>query len=221
MNKPTTIEPVSLHMAMAMAFAEIEAATKSANNPHFKSKYADLGSVIEAVKPALIKHSLFFVQLTHEAPGGVCVETVLHHSSGESMSGGRLFVPANKNDAQGYGSALTYARRYSLQTFCGVPAEDDDGNAAAKSAPARQAEPATSGKAITNDQFATLIQLIQASGTDAQAFCAHYKVASVAAMPAERFDNAVAALNKKIASKPAPAKQAAPAGDIIDDDIPY
>ncbi len=65
-----------------------------------------------------------------------------------------------------------------------------------------------------------LIQLIQSSGTDAQAFCAHYKVASVAALPADRFDNAVAALNKKIAAK-APPKQPAPAGDIIDDDIPY
>jgi hypothetical protein len=174
MNKPTTIEPVSLHMAMAMAFAEIEAATKSANNPHFKSKYADLGSVIEAVKPALIKHSLFFVQLTHEAPGGVCVETVLHHSSGESMSGGRLFVPANKNDAQGYGSALTYARRYSLQTFCGVPAEDDDGNAASKSAPK-----ADTVRMATEDQIDTIMTLSIAEGKSIQDIVEAHKVSSL------------------------------------------
>jgi hypothetical protein len=174
MNKPTTIEPVSLHMAMAMAFAEIEAATKSANNPHFKSKYADLGSVIEAVKPALIKHSLFFVQLTHEAPGGVCVETVLHHSSGESMSGGRLFVPANKNDAQGYGSALTYARRYSLQTFCGVPAEDDDGNAASKSAPK-----ADTVRMATEDQIDTIMTLSIAAGKSIQDIVEAHKVSSL------------------------------------------
>ncbi len=55
---------------------------------------------------------------------------VLHHASGESMSLGSLFVPANKNDAQGFGSALTYCRRYALVTAFGVPTEDDDGNAA-------------------------------------------------------------------------------------------
>lgn len=134
MNKPSNIEAATLHSAMAGAFAKIEAATKSANNPHFKAKYANLGSVIDAVKPALIEHGLFFVQMTHEAQGGVCIETILHHASGGSLTGGKLFVPANKNDAQGYGSALTYARRYSLMTMLGVPAEDDDGNAASRAA---------------------------------------------------------------------------------------
>lgn len=122
----------TLASAMASAFAEIEAATKAANNPHFKSKYADLGAVIEAVKPALINHGLFFTQRCHPAEDGVSVETVLHHSGGDKESLGILFVPANKRDAQGFGSALTYARRYALMTAFGVPAEDDDGNAAAK-----------------------------------------------------------------------------------------
>jgi hypothetical protein len=121
-----------LYAAMAKAFAEIESATKDKLNPHFKSKYADLGSVVDTIKPALAKHGLFFVQATHEQDGGVCVETLICHESGEQMSGGKLFVPASKQDAQGYGSALTYARRYSLMAAFGVPAEDDDGNAAAK-----------------------------------------------------------------------------------------
>lgn len=121
--------------AMAKASAMIEGATKDKVNPAFRSKYADLASVIDAIKPALVKHGLFFTQKTHEQPGGVCVETVVCHESGESMSFGKLFVPASKQDAQGYGSALTYARRYSLMAAFGVPAEDDDGNAAAKSAP--------------------------------------------------------------------------------------
>lgn len=124
----------SLCSALASAFAEIEGAAKDKVNPHFKSKYADLSSVIDAIKPALIKHRLFFTQATHDAQGGVCVETQVHHESGDSLSFGKLFVPANKNDAQGYGSALTYARRYSLMTAFGVPAEDDDGNAASKPA---------------------------------------------------------------------------------------
>jgi hypothetical protein len=132
MNAETKVKASSLSAAMAKAFAEIEAATKSANNPHFKSKYADLGAVIDAVKPPLIKHGLFFTQRSHPAENGVSVETVLHHEGGEELSLGTLFVPANKQDAQGFGSALTYARRYGLMTAFGVPAEDDDGNAAAR-----------------------------------------------------------------------------------------
>jgi hypothetical protein len=129
----TKAKPDTLAGAMSAAFAEIEAATKGANNPHFKSKYADLGAVIDAVKPALIAHDLFFTQHCHPAEDGVMVETVLGHASGEEKSLGKLFVPANKRDAQGFGSALTYARRYGLMTAFGVPAEDDDGNAASRS----------------------------------------------------------------------------------------
>lgn len=121
--------------AMALAFPEIEGASKDRNNPAFKSKYADLSSVVEAIKPALVKNNLFFVQHTHEQQGGVCIETIVCHKSGDQFSFGKLFVPAGKQDAQGYGSALTYARRYSLMTAFGVCPEDDDGNAAAKTAP--------------------------------------------------------------------------------------
>jgi hypothetical protein len=120
----------NLAAAMSAAFAEIEGATKAATNPHFKSKYADLTSIIEAIKPPLIRHGLFFTQRCERAEDGVAVETVLHHSSGEKESLGTLYLPANKRDAQGFGSALTYARRYALQTAFGVPTEDDDGNAA-------------------------------------------------------------------------------------------
>ncbi len=136
MNAQSKIGAATLASAMAGAFAEIEAATKDATNPHFKAKYAGLGAVIDAIKPSLIKHGLFFTQRCHPSEGGVSVETVLHHSGGDEMSLGTLFVPANKNDAQGFGSALTYARRYGLLTGFGVPTEDDDGNAAAKTAPA-------------------------------------------------------------------------------------
>jgi len=74
----------------------------------------------------------------------VIVETIFIHSSGEQMSSGKLHVPATKHDAQGYGSALTYARRYSLMAACGIAPEDDDGNSAAKpkAAPAKPAAPA-------------------------------------------------------------------------------
>jgi hypothetical protein len=135
MNKQTTIEAGTLSAAMALAFAEIEGATKSVTGQvgQQKYKYADLGSVIDAIKPHLVTHGLFFTQRCQPSEDGVIVETVLHHACGDEMPLGSLFVPANKRDAQGFGSALTYARRYGLMTAFGVPAEDDDGNAAAQS----------------------------------------------------------------------------------------
>lgn len=138
----------SLAASMALAFAEIEGATKAATNPHFGKKYADLGAVIDAIKPALIKQSLFFVQCPEPSQGGVTITTILCHASGEQMDLGKLFVPADKNDAQKYGSALSYARRYALMTAFGVPAEDDDGNAAARSAPRADPAPQTRQEAI-------------------------------------------------------------------------
>ena len=78
----------SLASALAAAFGEIEAATKSANNPHFKSKYADITAVIEAIKPALIKHGLFFTQRPQPTENGICVETVIGHASLSSSRAG-------------------------------------------------------------------------------------------------------------------------------------
>jgi hypothetical protein len=124
-----------LFAALVQCQGELGAALKDATNPHFKSKYADLASVVGAIKPVASKHGLGYVQCFHPSEGGVTVETIIVHTSGEHFSTGPLFVPASKQDAQGYGSAITYARRYSLQTAFGVPADDDDGNAAAASAP--------------------------------------------------------------------------------------
>ena len=107
-------------------------ALKTSSNPHFRSKYADLSAVVEAVIDGLNNNGIFLMQSTHDCENGVIVETLFIHESGETISAGRLHVPASKQDAQGYGSALTYARRYSLMSACGVAPEDDDGNAASK-----------------------------------------------------------------------------------------
>ena len=107
-------------------------ALKSSTNPHFKSRYADLAACVEAVIEALNANGIALVQQSHECADGVIVETVFVHESGETFSSGRLHVPATKHDAQGYGSALTYARRYSLMAACGIAPEDDDGNSASR-----------------------------------------------------------------------------------------
>lgn len=105
-------------------------ALKDKTNPAFRSKYADLGACIDAVEDALLANGIAFIQETFEDSTGVTVETVFLHESGEERRCGRLHVPAAKQDPQGYGSALTYARRYSLMAACGIAPEDDDGNRA-------------------------------------------------------------------------------------------
>lgn len=105
-------------------------ALKTNTNPAFRSKYVALDGCIEAVIDSLNANGIALLQPTRDCETGVTVETIFLHESGESLSGGRLHVPAAKQDAQGYGSALTYARRYSLMAACGIAPEDDDGNAA-------------------------------------------------------------------------------------------
>jgi hypothetical protein len=110
-----------------LAFAP---ALKSSTNPHFKSRYADLAACVEAVIDSLNANGIALIQRTHDSDNGVAVETMFVHESGETLSGGILHVPAAKHDPQGYGSALTYARRYSLMAACGIAPEDDDANLA-------------------------------------------------------------------------------------------
>jgi hypothetical protein len=107
-------------------------ALKSSTNPHFRSRYADLSACVEAVIDALNQNGIALMQQTCDSTDGVTVETVLIHESGEIITSGKLHVPAAKHDPQGYGSALTYARRYSLMAACGIAPEDDDGNAATR-----------------------------------------------------------------------------------------
>lgn len=107
-------------------------ALKTSTNPHFKSRYADLSACVEAVIEGLNANGIMLMQPCHESETGVTVETLFVHESGETLSAGKLHVPAAKQDPQGYGSALTYARRYSLMAACGIAPEDDDGNAASQ-----------------------------------------------------------------------------------------
>ena len=121
--------------AFVKAKKEFSPAFKEKTNPAFRSKYADLGACLEAVNDALLNNGIALYQETFDVESGVTVETVLLHESGETMRCGKLHVPSAKQDPQGYGSALTYARRYSLMAACGIAPEDDDGNAAVKAKP--------------------------------------------------------------------------------------
>lgn len=132
-NKMKTSESIKeIAPALVKAQLEIKAAVKDATNPFFKNKYADLASVIEAVRTPLNKAGICFLQPVSATESGVAVETILLHTSGEWLSE-TLVMPVNKQDAQAVGSATTYGRRYGLQSFTGVPSEDDDGESATKS----------------------------------------------------------------------------------------
>lgn len=134
-------ENKNIYAAFVKAQKGFAPALKTSTNPHFKSRYADLAACVEAVIDALNDNGIGLIQKTHQDERGVTVETMFVHESGESMSGGTLHVPAAKQDPQGYGSALSYARRYSLMAACGIAPEDDDGNAATKAPAARQQAP--------------------------------------------------------------------------------
>jgi hypothetical protein len=138
----------NIYAAFVKAQTGFAPALKTSTNPHFKSKYVGLDGCIEAVLDALNANGIGLLQPTHECADGVTVETLFIHESGEQMSGGKLHVPAAKNDPQGYGSALTYARRYSLMAACGIAPEDDDGNAATKKPAAKPSAHAAELKAI-------------------------------------------------------------------------
>lgn len=122
-----------LAAALAKASAEFGAATKDATNPAFRSTYADLASVLAAVRPALSKHSITIIQSAVTDMDGktVTVQTMLVHASGQFVSSA-LTMPVPKWDPQGIGSAITYGRRYMAMAMCGIAPEDDDGEGAGK-----------------------------------------------------------------------------------------
>ena len=135
MNKSESI--AGLAAALAKAQGAMKGAVKDSANPFFKSKYADLASVVEAIRSAFSANGLSYIQTVEPSDKEeVRVETTLLHASGEWISCGVLALPVSKVDAQGYGSALTYARRYSLSAAAGISTElDDDGNAASAAKP--------------------------------------------------------------------------------------
>jgi hypothetical protein len=132
-----TTQPQGIAAALAKAQTQMGPALKQSNNPAFRSKYADLGNVIEACLPALNSNGIAVIQPIGEDEVGRFVKTVLVHSSGETLEC-RVPLIIGKNDMQGFGSAVTYARRYGLMAMAGIAPEDDDGNAAAKAAPRQE-----------------------------------------------------------------------------------
>ena len=132
--------------ALAAAQGEMTGATKDSKNPHFKSSYASLASVVDAVRAPLAKHGIAWTQRVSIDGTAVGVETVLMWRDKELSSG---FIRATAKDTgpQSIGSVVTYLRRYSLMATLGIPAEDDDGESAT-----RRDEPARSDRPERREQ---------------------------------------------------------------------
>ena len=140
------------------------ALAKDAFNPFHKSKYATLAATMELVLPLLVKHELCLLQLPISEDGKtVGVTTIIGHSSGASLSSTLRMIPV-KVDPQGIGSAITYARRYTLQAILGITPDDDDGNEASnldankrdrveRQRPAQPKQPANTGGTETDPGF--------------------------------------------------------------------
>ena len=132
-------EHKNIHMALAAAQAEMGGVKKGSVNPAFKSKYADLSDVVQAVAGALNSAGIAFYHVPATADGERVMRTVLAHGASDTRIECDVPLIVTKNDMQGYKSASTYAKRIGLESLTGVAPEDDDGNAAAKAAPSRQA----------------------------------------------------------------------------------
>lgn len=151
-NKSETIG--KLAEALSKAQGQIKGAVADSANPFFKSKYADLQSVVDALKEPYASNGIAYVQTTRLSDRqSIIVETILMHSSGEWISG-ELEVPAIKNDPQAFGSAMSYGRRYSLQAIAGIPTVDDDAEEAMGRKPEAK-PPQTQTKTQTNPNVMT------------------------------------------------------------------
>ncbi len=171
-----------LAAALAKAQGAIKGAVKDSTNPHFRSSYADLASVWEACRSALTENNLAIVQTPHTDEAGNChIVTMMTHASGQWIRD-TFSLPPTKADPQGYGSAITYMRRYALAAIVGVAPEDDDGNAASagtdngKPAPRQQAKKAApaQNEELPHVKDTKAILLAAEKITDAEEYAAFF-----------------------------------------------
>lgn len=168
--------------AMNKAQAEMTAAKKDSKNPFFKSSYADLGSVVLALKEAFCNNGLSYVQVPLMEESSVGVTTRLMHSSGEWIEG-TLTLPMAKLDPQGAGSAITYARRYALQAMAGIPSADDD----AEFAMGRNAQP----DVITKEQVKALHDAVNVAGISESDLCKKVRIDCFESLQSSRYRGAM------------------------------
>jgi len=181
-----------LAAALALAQGAMKNATMNRVNPHFKSRYADLASVLDAVRGPLAANGLSIVQTMNPNGDTIILRTTLMHASGQSISTDYP-IPLGLKPHE-MGSHLTYARRYSVSALiCNSADEDDDGAEAMKAAKVTNG----TGPAITPAQVDAINDLIEEVGQNRQIFLNYFKIQSVEQLPARDYERAVSGLVAK------------------------
>src|SRR5262252_7899251 len=158
-----------LTASLVKAQAAVKAPALDSTNPHFRNRYASLGAVREAVLPAFLDHGLAIVQSPGTGEGGPVLVTTIVHTSGQWWELEPFRLPVQRADAQGYGSALTYARRYSLLAIAGVVAEeDDDGNEASRPPARKEAAAPAAAPLLSPARRRAIVELANDLGLDRQ-----------------------------------------------------
>lgn len=200
-----------LFVALSKAQEEMDAAYKTKNNPFFKSRYADLGEIVGAARPALCKNGLSVMQQIVSWDGVHYLTTTVGHASGQWMRSCMAVNPL-KDDIQSLGSAITYLRRYCYASLMGVIVEDDDGEAAVnrnsnqtpnqyKAQPVYQKSIAQH-EVITLEQYDQLVYEISEHDDIAEKVLAAYNIDSLKHVPKAMFMKVIEAVrNNKNAKK--------------------
>lgn len=204
-----------IYAALAAAQSEMRPAMKDSVNPHFKMRYADLASVMAACMPALSKHGIAVIQPPCDIDGNRYVKTILAHVGGETVE---CLVPLiiGKNDMQGYGSAVTYARRYGLMAMAGIAPDDDDGNAAVEASPKQDQRRADQPKTESRQEPRQPDGLSPKALADARAY-----LDAAATLPdlQSRWQEIPTAVQRDVSVQA--AKDARKSALQLDDEIPY
>ena len=201
-----TEERKELFKAVSQAQGEFSTVEKNGTNPHFNSKFAPLDSIIEMIRPILTKYGLAVMQHCDIPDGpGIIIETMISHESGQYLTN-RLFTPVVKNDPQGYGSAITYARRYALGATLGIVSDEDvDGNQSAAKATTKTATQAAKSAhvpgTISAEQNKLLRTMLTTNQIDPAVFKSHFGIASSTDIKATMMDKCVEWINEEIKMK--------------------
>ena len=185
-----------LAAALAVAQGRIAGAVKDSSNPHFRSQYSDLASVIAAIRQPFAEHGLSFAQgLGQLIDGQLHMTTRIMHSSGQWIEvHGSIPVTGKVINAQSLGSAATYLRRYQLAALAAVPSIDDDGNAACGPVSDSPAQ----ASADTQKALKTLLEATQA---DIAAFLKYLGADSLQSLTEQQAQRGIVALKQKQARK--------------------
>ena len=191
---PTQSESVAdLTKALSKAQGAIENVTKASLNPHFRSKYADLASVREAINKALSAEGIAVTQPVVFDNGLVVVITEI--ALGDQWKRAPLGLPLQRQDAQSMGSMISYLRRYGLSSMLCLAAEDDDGEAATAG---KLGAPVVEAGQISDEQATEIKRKIVEAGADIPKFLTTFQVERVEDLPVARFKEAVNKLGRKI-----------------------